>query len=187
MSLTFNRLRRIVIKILSWLSVLFFLLALAHGHPYWIALGLCLLYPIASSAAALKEFVRRTRRENSGCCPECGYDLRASVHRCPECGRTIPVPLPGTERKVRWNRLCAGCFSLCLAAASLGVSIQNADYVDIMPVQDSGRVGQEQRQQEAGERWFFGSCFALLLFGALGVTLIYSSFDWSDCAHREQF
>jgi hypothetical protein len=47
--------------------------------PYW------LLALIAALPMSLIWFTLRRRRP--GCCLNCGYDLRATPDRCPECGR----------------------------------------------------------------------------------------------------
>jgi hypothetical protein len=47
--------------------------------PYW------LLVPLLATPAAAA-LLRRRRRHASGLCNACGYDLRATPGRCPECG-----------------------------------------------------------------------------------------------------
>jgi hypothetical protein len=50
--------------------------------PYWaIAAVLCL--PVLWRAGAI---ALRRRAWGPGCCSRCGYDLRATPDRCPECG-----------------------------------------------------------------------------------------------------
>ena len=50
--------------------------------PYWLVLILTSLLPLAESA----RIYRRRSPQAAGLCPRCGYDLRASPERCPECG-----------------------------------------------------------------------------------------------------
>jgi hypothetical protein len=58
--------------------------------PYWFV-SAALLVPPAAWVVATRR-ARRMRR--GGRCAACGYDLRASEGRCPECGLPFPSP-PG--------------------------------------------------------------------------------------------
>jgi len=55
----------------------------------WGVVWLLPLAVAAGGAARLLEHPaeRRARRRASGQCERCAYDLRATPHRCPECGR----------------------------------------------------------------------------------------------------
>lgn len=59
-----------------------------RSAPLWLFVLLCAILP----AWWLLIFLRarkRAARIRSGQCPNCGYDLRASAERCPECGMPI--------------------------------------------------------------------------------------------------
>jgi hypothetical protein len=62
--------------------------------PYWMIAAVLAIPPVAW---ALRRS-RRWRRPPAGCCPGCGYDLRASSGRCPECGRAIEPSRPAEPR-----------------------------------------------------------------------------------------
>jgi hypothetical protein len=53
--------------------------------PHWFALAVCSLATTWAVHRVLKK-----RRPKVGFC-KCGYDLRGSIERCPECGRPIPA------------------------------------------------------------------------------------------------
>ena len=50
--------------------------------PHWLLAGTTLAAPLWS----LFRTMRSRRRRGTGVCRSCGYDLRATPERCPECG-----------------------------------------------------------------------------------------------------
>jgi hypothetical protein len=57
------------------------------GVPLWFPASICLIALIISIRAR-----RRQRRDPTRVCASCGYDLRATPERCPECGRAPEMP-----------------------------------------------------------------------------------------------
>ncbi|HWE97016.1 MAG TPA: hypothetical protein VG269_23845 [Tepidisphaeraceae bacterium] len=54
--------------------------------PYWFLVIVFGILPLGPFRAAWQRHKRRRR----GLCLACGYDIRASTDRCPECGAAIP-------------------------------------------------------------------------------------------------
>jgi hypothetical protein len=59
--------------------------------PHWFVMVLVSIWP----SRQLLLLARSRRRSHRGQCRQCGYDLRATPDRCPECG-TVP--------KLHWRR-----------------------------------------------------------------------------------
>ncbi len=57
--------------------------------PYWPFIVLAALLPLWHLAAVVG--LRKRPDPGPPLCEVCGYDLRASPHRCPECGTPVPV------------------------------------------------------------------------------------------------
>jgi hypothetical protein len=55
--------------------------------PHWFAIALGATPTMLLSL----RLVRRGRRAASGRCATCGYDLRATPERCPECGMELDI------------------------------------------------------------------------------------------------
>ena len=53
--------------------------------PYWM-LATATLVPVPLALRRILRHRRAARRATGNLCPACGYDLRATPGRCPECG-----------------------------------------------------------------------------------------------------
>jgi hypothetical protein len=66
-----------------------------RGHvvvvPYWLLMTAAALLPAARSARSWRRLRRRESLERRRRCVACGYDLRATPGRCPECGAAAYV------------------------------------------------------------------------------------------------
>ncbi len=59
--------------------------------PIWPFVLLMMVLP----GVWLRRICSHRRRVRLGLCLTCGYDLRATPERCPECGTVVVSPLPG--------------------------------------------------------------------------------------------
>ncbi|HEX2971642.1 MAG TPA: hypothetical protein VHP11_04885 [Tepidisphaeraceae bacterium] len=57
------------------------------GHGLTVPLWFLAAVSCLPSIPVLTRQIRNRYRRRSGLCPTCGYDLRATPDRCPECGR----------------------------------------------------------------------------------------------------
>jgi hypothetical protein len=57
--------------------------------PCWVPALLFAVFP----ARRVVRAVRHSRRTRLGFCPSCGYDLRATPDRCPECGAAATLTM----------------------------------------------------------------------------------------------
>jgi hypothetical protein len=63
--------------------------------PAWFAVAMFAVLP----SVMMTRLVRKRRRLSGRCCSNCGYDLRATPDRCPECGCEASPAAAVTETK----------------------------------------------------------------------------------------
>lgn len=57
--------------------------------PFSMLAAIAAFLPAIWTIAVASRRQQRRRLQRSGLCPRCGYDLRASLNRCPECGTAV--------------------------------------------------------------------------------------------------
>ena len=70
----------------------------AYGMPVWLPLVIFTIFPLYWIVVPVRASLRRARRRRLGQCETCGYDLRGSSERCPECGSDFADTAAATGR-----------------------------------------------------------------------------------------
>jgi hypothetical protein len=70
------------------------------GFDGWVAFVPCWFVCLMTAVSVVVPLTlarrrRAARRRLMGLCPSCGYDLRATPERCPECGTAVPISPAG--------------------------------------------------------------------------------------------
>ena len=82
--------------------------------PIWLAVALAGI-PSWGLVRAIKHRLRKHRRLAANLCLDCGYDMRATPERCPECGKVVGAVEPSKWRAWRWAMALAAAANVLLA------------------------------------------------------------------------
>jgi hypothetical protein len=88
--------------------------------PAWPTVAALLVLPLVATVRAARS-MRRRRRAARGQCAACGYDLRATPDRCPECGEDRLPP----DRNSTRRRLMVTATVVAASTAALAPTIWN--------------------------------------------------------------
>lgn len=69
-------------------------MAYSIGFPYWVITLPLLIPPVVIFFVGIHRKRVRWERRRLGQCVDCGYDIRASPGRCPECGAVVTETVP---------------------------------------------------------------------------------------------
>jgi hypothetical protein len=108
----------------------------SHGkEAAWIVLIPCWM-PVAILGGVaffvLARRLYRRRRYKPGLCRKCGYDLRASPERCPECGTEIADPKPKASFMTR-PRIVLAAAVMITCVATAGVLVYEHSFIPQPP------------------------------------------------------
>jgi len=121
--------------------------------PYWLLVAVT-----TSFVASLIVYRRTAPTFEAGHCQRCGYDLRASADRCPECGLIASAHAPPRRRRrITVAVMLWFGFAALLAHVSLGIGWirSNAHAITLLEIQVPTRVLTviEQSRIEGESRW----------------------------------
>ena len=153
------------------------------GFPHWFVVLLTVLWPMT----AFRGKRQLSRRHKLGLCLACGYDLRASSDRCPECGTPIPAdlerePIQDSMKCRLFNILCG--LSLLLCVASVVLWIKSYSVAQVLLYGFPSAVNPNIAEDFVGIGWSNGVVYLVCFPSVINTIGNRHGFQWLTPPHK---